>query len=353
MTQVQQVQFLFDHRDRIDRTPLRRLLLAGPGRRVEPRHQQQIVDESGGSPRLAHHLHQPVLPIGPGRRQLQQRFGAGDDAGQRRPEVVRGICQELAHLGLCQLGLGLCRFQGVEHVVERGRRPAEVGARSGGPQSSATGAVPDARGQSGHPRQGPEGGSHDGDQQCRSDAHGDGAGQQLDGSQPEQRVADVGLVGGKRQLAAAQHDLGRQLAVRLAEGDGRARRRRCPTGSWTAAAGRWWPDVASDETLIAGGEQAEHAGTGESVRQTLTIDSLLLQDGGVTRPVLQTLPQVGAQRVAEQPVDHQAQHGQHHDQHREYPDRHPRPQRGGPQRAIRHGWVSHDARDSVRPSLIR
>ena len=102
----------------------------GPG--VEPGEQQQVLDQ------VRHPL---GLGLDPAHRERGVRrhrvalapgqLGVAADGGERVAQLVRGVGDELAHLGLARLPRGERVLDVVEHVVERLPHPADLRGRVG------------------------------------------------------------------------------------------------------------------------------------------------------------------------------------------------------------------------------
>jgi len=251
---------------------------------------------------FADEVDQAGFAFGPRRVGAQQEFGVADHPCQRGAQVVGGVGEELAHavLGLMRVGFG--GFQGVEHPVEGRRGLPELGARSGGVQAPAAGAVADAVRQGGHPVQRPQGGVHHPDQQQPGEQHGGRTRGQLDVAEGVQGLVDPGLAGLQHQGAALDVQLCGELVPAVLHRDS------TPGGGWcrfvSAFAGwGWWRGVvAADEGLLPGGELGGDALPGELVHDGLGGQVLGGEDLGELGAVEQALLHIGAELGAQHPV---------------------------------------------------
>ena len=113
--------------------------------RVEPRQQQQVLDEQAHARRLV--LDAPQHP-GQHRRVLRgalpEQLGEAPDRGERRAQLVAGVPDELPHallrrpgVGLRALLRGVGALEAVDHGVEGRGQAADLGARVGGRDADA------------------------------------------------------------------------------------------------------------------------------------------------------------------------------------------------------------------------
>ena len=102
---------------------------------VEPRQRQQVLDEHAHARRLVlDPPHRPLDLVGLARRAHPEQLGVAADRGQRRPQLVRRVGDELAQAVLARLPLGERALEAVEHRVEREPDAADLGARVGRPR---------------------------------------------------------------------------------------------------------------------------------------------------------------------------------------------------------------------------
>ena len=321
------------HRGAGDLRQVDRLRAGHRGTALQPRHEQQVVDQPAGPLSLPDEGHQPLLAHCPGRVVAQHPFGRGDHARDRGTQVVRSVGQELPHPPLRRHRLGLGQLQCIEHVVEGGRRPSQIGLRAPRAQPTAPGTVAGAPGNRGHPRQRGQREPDQHGEQHAGQQQGADAGRQLDALQGGQRPVDVGQVRGQRQRSLLYRKGELQQLTALDEGHRGGRCGRTRTARTAASGVRWRLIPAHDDLAVrrvAGGD----ALAGQAVRERLGVQVLRGQHLREPGPVGQSGPQIGTQAVAEHEVDHQAQSDEHHQQQREHREEDPLPERPGTQASL-------------------
>ncbi len=95
---------------------------------VEPRQQQEVLDEGGHPAGLLLDLRQRRVGRGPVVGPAAGQLGVPGDGRQRRPQLVRGVRDELAHLLLAAVPRLQGRPDVVEHRVQRRADLADLGA---------------------------------------------------------------------------------------------------------------------------------------------------------------------------------------------------------------------------------
>ena len=107
----------------VDRLALERPAL------VEPREQQQVVDEQAHALRLARDPAHRALEVGgPVGGAAREELGVGAHRGERRPQLVRRVRDEAAQLPLGRLARLERRLDLAEHRVQRQPEPPDLGA---------------------------------------------------------------------------------------------------------------------------------------------------------------------------------------------------------------------------------
>jgi hypothetical protein len=113
---------------------------------------QQILHESARALGLPAQQQQQPVPVGHVgvARLLQDRFGGGGDPGDRRAQLVGGVGDKTAHALRGGQRPAFRPLERVQHFIEGGRRPAQLGVGDRRPEPLPPSAAGDAAGQPGH-----------------------------------------------------------------------------------------------------------------------------------------------------------------------------------------------------------